>query len=492
MDTHQKWTLQDKYKPYEKWSKEYVQRLKTLVQSSQWRQNFHIQPETGLLNDPNGFSYYNGRWYLFYQAFPYGTVHGLKSWYKVVSKDLVHWENQGLAILPDTVYDSHGVYSGSALPVKDKLCIFYTGNVRDEQWNRSPYQLGAIMDDETITKLERPLIRQVPKGYTTHFRDPQVFPYNGVYYLIVGAQTVDMQGSILVYQSKDLESWKLLGPLNFIKEKMGYMVECPQIVGLKEKPILIFCPQGLSKEIVNYHTPQPNVFLLASDINFEELTFEKSTELRILDDGFDVYATQAIDAPDGRILCVSWLGVPENEYPVSKDGWTNCLSLVKELKVLGNNLYQYPVAEINNNKKLIEKKESVISGVTELYQLNKNSYELEISFKPNQQGFLYLFSDEKHSRYLTITIDSKKGVIEVDRSKVGIEKIEETISIRRSEIAASVPIKMNIFVDTSSFEIFINDGLRVISGLAFPEKEDTFIFFEAENGYLKNKLWTIQ
>jgi beta-fructofuranosidase len=35
----------------------------------------------GLLNDPNGFVWYNGRYYLFYQWFPFGAVHGMKHWF---------------------------------------------------------------------------------------------------------------------------------------------------------------------------------------------------------------------------------------------------------------------------------------------------------------------------------------------------------------------------------------------------------------------------
>ena len=73
------WTIEEKYLPYDQWSEEYVPQLRASVQDSKWRQTFHVQPETGLLNDPNGFSYHDGKWHLFYQAFPYGPVLGLKS-----------------------------------------------------------------------------------------------------------------------------------------------------------------------------------------------------------------------------------------------------------------------------------------------------------------------------------------------------------------------------------------------------------------------------
>ncbi|GAF41468.1 sucrose-6-phosphate hydrolase [Agrilactobacillus composti DSM 18527 = JCM 14202] len=43
-----------------------------------------------------------------------------------------------MKIYPDTKYESHGAYSGSALAVGSDLFLMYTGNVRDENWQRIP------------------------------------------------------------------------------------------------------------------------------------------------------------------------------------------------------------------------------------------------------------------------------------------------------------------------------------------------------------------
>lgn len=115
------WTQEARYRPYQEWSEDYVKDLERKVAASKWRLNYHVQPETGLLNDPNGFSYFNGKWHLFYQSFPFGATHGLKSWFHISSKDLIHWEAEGPALEPGSVYDSHGVYSGSAIAVEEKL-----------------------------------------------------------------------------------------------------------------------------------------------------------------------------------------------------------------------------------------------------------------------------------------------------------------------------------------------------------------------------------
>ncbi|MED0747440.1 sucrose-6-phosphate hydrolase, partial [Aeribacillus composti] len=105
------WTRKQRYRRIEEATKEELNALKEKVNNSIWRQKFHIQPVTGLLNDPNGFSYFNGEYHLFYQWFPLGPVHGLKYWYHTKSKDLVNWQNVGIGIKPNDYFDSHGAYS---------------------------------------------------------------------------------------------------------------------------------------------------------------------------------------------------------------------------------------------------------------------------------------------------------------------------------------------------------------------------------------------
>ena len=80
------WTREERYRTILEASDEEMSALKEKVDTCPYRQKFHIQPTTGLLNDPNGFAYFNGEYHLFYQWFPLGPVHGIKHWYHVSSK----------------------------------------------------------------------------------------------------------------------------------------------------------------------------------------------------------------------------------------------------------------------------------------------------------------------------------------------------------------------------------------------------------------------
>ena len=97
--------------------------------------------------------------------------------------------------------DSHGAYSGSAYQIGDKLFIFYTGNVRDENWIRDPRQIGAYGWIKTTKSKNRQGSYQKPTDVTEHFRDPQIFDYKGQFYAIIGAQNHNKQGFTQILQS---------------------------------------------------------------------------------------------------------------------------------------------------------------------------------------------------------------------------------------------------------------------------------------------------
>ncbi|GJM68664.1 hypothetical protein HMSSN036_08800 [Paenibacillus macerans] len=209
-----KMTREEKYRLIAQAKPGELAELRHKVNRCVWRQSYHIQPPTGLLNDPNGFSYYQGEYHLFYQWFPLGTDHGMKYWYHTKSADLAAWDSAGIGIEPGGPYDSHGAYSGSAIEKDGRLYLLYTGNTRDEAWNRHPYQCLAWMNESgLISKLGQPVISSVPPGYTDHFRDPKVWKSGDGYYCVFGAQREGRTGAAVLYQSRDLLHWEFKGEI---------------------------------------------------------------------------------------------------------------------------------------------------------------------------------------------------------------------------------------------------------------------------------------
>ena len=89
---------------------------------------FHISAPAGWINDPNGFSVYDGKIHLFYQYNPYQREWGPMHWGHSVTDDMVRWEQLPAAIAPDQEYDREGCFSGSALELSDgRHLLMYTG-----------------------------------------------------------------------------------------------------------------------------------------------------------------------------------------------------------------------------------------------------------------------------------------------------------------------------------------------------------------------------
>ena len=83
---------------------------------------YHFVSPENRLNDPNGLCYWQGRWHLFYQAYP--PEDPRQHWGHAVSDDLIHWEDLPLAIYPNPEYQ---VYSGSTLVEDDRVIAMYHG-----------------------------------------------------------------------------------------------------------------------------------------------------------------------------------------------------------------------------------------------------------------------------------------------------------------------------------------------------------------------------
>ena len=461
------WTTEKRYRRYEDWTQEELQQIKEKIAQSPWRASYHVEPRTGLLNDPNGFSYFNGKWVLFYQNFPFGAAHGLKSWVQLESDDLVHFTETGVRVLPDTALDSHGAYSGSAMQFGDQLFLFYTGNVRDENWVRHPYQIGALLDrDGQLTKLDKVLIEQ-PAEATDHFRDPQIFNYKGQYYAIVGGQNLEKEGYIKLYKAvdNDYTNWEAVGDLDFANDQTAYMMECPNLVFIEDQPVLLYCPQGLSKEVLDYDNIYPNMYKIGQAFDTEKAQMVKPGPIQNLDYGFECYATQAFNAPDGRALAVSWLGLPDVEYPSDRYDHQGVFSLVKELTLKDGLLYQYPVPAIKN----LRAHSQALGNLAH----TQNTYELELDLAADSQTELVLFADAE-KKGLRINFDLKDGLVSVDRSQAG-EAFATDFGTVRSAALANQDTQVNIFIDKSVFEIFINKGEKVFSGRVFPAEDQTGI-----------------
>lgn len=473
---------EQKYRLLEQASPEEITALTDLVNECPWRQTFHVQPIMGLLNDPNGFSFYEGEYHLFYQWFPLGTYHGMKYWYHTKSKDLAFWHNEGIAIVPKDPIDSHGAYSGSAIVKDNKLHLIYTGNTRDSKWNRRPYQCLAIMNEEGfINKQNTPLVDHVPEGYTDHFRDPKVWKDDDMYRFVIGAQREDLTGAAVVYESSDFKEWRYQGEIKTNLGHFGYMWECPDYFELEGKGVFIFSPQGLTPEQDRFQNIYQSGYLIGKPLDRKTLELDHG-EFEELDRGFDFYAPQTMVDEKGRRIMIAWMGQAEVAYPTDSHGWAHCLTIPRELKIRHGKLIQQPVPELQKLRGRSIVIQDMIENEVRTYEgVRGTTFEMVCEFSAVKAAAVGIVIRASQQEQTIIRYDKTNKKITLNRAESG-NLSDGTNNTIRSCRLDSENIKFHLFVDTSSVEVFINDGEEVFTSRIFPQSGSEEIRFFTEEG----------
>ncbi|MCM3586565.1 sucrose-6-phosphate hydrolase [Mesobacillus maritimus] len=451
------------------------------------RLQFHLMPPVGLLNDPNGLIHFNGVYHVFYQWNPFETAHGAKFWGHYTSYDLVNWQEQPPALAPSEWYEKNGCYSGSAVEADGKLILFYTGNVKNENNERETYQCMAVSTDGIHFEKKGPVV-YLPEGYTAHFRDPKVWKQNGIWYMVLGAQTESEDGQVVLYESNDLENWKFKGPiaggnLNGLG-KFGYMWECPDLFRLSGKDVLLISPQGIEAEKHRYQNLFQSGYFVGN-WNSEKNVYEHGAFVE-LDHGFDFYAPQTFEDAQGRRIMYAWMGLTDEHeayQPTIKNGWIHGLTLPRELALKGNKLYQKPVEELKQLRKSTDFNGQVSLENEKWSDLTGSISELAIDIQ------------QLNVKMLSITIrDNLKLIYHQDQGLLNLERKtfkDGTPETRSCELASLR--KLHIFIDTSSVEVFLNDGEEVMTARFFADPAEQKISVSA-NGQVEMFIekWSLQ
>lgn len=461
------------YKLMKELEEKAVKEKKEIVDKDYLRQKYHVQGIVGLINDPNGFSQFKGKYHMFYQWNPLGTDHKNKTWAHSVSDDLLHWERKDTALRPDTWYSKNGVYSGSGIVIDGKLYLFYTGNVKDAEGNRESYQCLAVSEDgENFERWEPSIINQ-PGGYTRHIRDPKIWEKDGKYYAVLGIQSEKLEGKTVLYSSENIKDWKFEGEIAGANtgglKDFGYMWECPDYFSLKDEKtgevvdLLVVSPQGLEPEGDLYNNKFQTGYFFGK-LNYEKPEFEISSKFVEIDRGNDFYAPQSMEDDKGRRLIVGWMGIPEEEdFPTVENEWIHCLTLPRELKLINGKLYQKPIAEMEAIRGEKIEFSSDVKGEVEVGE--GQTYEIIAKFKNISSDFgIKLRADEKNETVVKFDFEAKKLIL--DRSK-GRQTDKR---VRKVFLGDLDNLELRIFVDNSSVEVFVNGGEEVFSSRIFPEK----------------------
>lgn len=434
---------------------------KANVEADPHRQQFHLQPPVGWLNDPNGLCVYGGQYHAFFQYGPFDVTGGVKHWGHAVSKDLLHWEPLPVMLYPDEPFDCHGVYSGSALIEGTEMYLYYTGNVKYpgsydyiKQGRGHNVCLAVSHDGKTVASKQCLLYnKDYPAGLTCHVRDPKVFAYEGKYYMVLGARTLEDKGEVLVLESTDKLHWNHINTLT-TPEPFGYMWECPDLFCLDGQWYLAVSPQGIQCQ---------NIYGCGYFAVYGDWRAHCTLgEFHEMDAGFDYYAPQSFVDENGRRIQIGWMGMPDADYgnaPTVAHGWQHCFT-VPRLLTKGENgtLLQTPVPELDARRSaaaltLRNGEEASLSPCFDLTAAPAGDFVLTVA-----HGVELVYTEQDSTCVLQFTDPAQASGRTQRRTKL------------------SAPCRsVRVVGDRSSLEIFLNDGAAVFSTRYYPAAGDVAV-----------------
>lgn len=441
-----------------------IQLEKERVKQDLYRLHYHLMPPLGSLADPNGMCQIDDIYHIYYVHNPMACLTTERTacvWGHYSTKDFIHYKEEEYAIMPDTKWDKDGVYSGSSLYESGKLYVYYTGNVRyvgnyDYILDGREQNVMMVTSGDGTQFTDKCLLmmnQDYPDNMTKHVRDPQVFKEDH-YYMVLGARNRENKGLVLIYESQDKVHWNYVNQLT-TSQKFGFMWECPDLIAFNQKYILITCPQGIPQSRIYQNQHQCGYFEVEGDFRCDS----QLGPFELFDYGFDFYAARTFLTNDGKRILVGWMGMSEASYTQNmtySNGWTQAIAMPRLLTYKDHHIYQSPISQMKD----LRQSHIVLDATQDVYK-NGLCFEL-IMTNIDSQPLTIQFRHDCYLRY----VDS---ILILDMGTCGDGR-----GIRYLDL--DVLDKLHIFSDTSSLEIFINDGYYTMTTRIFSLDDQLIIY----------------
>lgn len=457
---------------------------------SQERPLFHVTPTVGWLNDPNGFSIYQGEYHLFYQYNPYDINWGSLHWGHVKSSDFIKWERLPASLAPDQEYDAQGVFSGSAVETPDgRHLLLYTGvQGENETLEYRQTQCIAYGDGRDYKKYEgNPVItvEGMPKGCSAvDFRDPKLWwdREEQCYYAVIGNRVSDGSGAVMLFSSQDGAKWEYVTILDRCENEYGKMWECPDFFELGDNAFLLVSPQEMRAKGLEFHNGN-DVICLVGEYDRKSHQFTRK-QVMAVDYGLDFYAPQSVETADGRRVMIGWMQCWESSrFHPEGAKWAGMLTIPRELSFMDGKLVQRPVRELlKYRRNPVLYKGILLEGHMELPEVSGRTLDMTVQIRPDteemyQSFTIYMAENEEYSSFLRY--DPCENTVCFDRTNSGFRY--NIVSVRKAPVQDHHgSLQIRIVMDRFSVEIFINQGEQVMSSCLYTPQEAAGISFESE------------
>lgn len=433
----------------------------------QFRPTYHHTPAYGWMNDPNGMFYKNGEWHLFYQYNPYGSQWENMHWRHSISKDLVNWEDRGIAIVPDGLGT---IFSGSCVVDNDNTAGFGKGAViafyTSAGENQTQSMAYSTDNGNTFTKYAgNPVITSnVPD-----FRDPKVFWHKETNrWIMILAAGQEMS----IYSSADLKEWKHESNFGHEYGNHGGVWECPDLMklpvrGTNENKWVLVCninPGGpFGGSATQYFVGQ---------FDGHKFTCESAPEVtKWMDYGKDHYAAVTFDnAPDNRRVIMGWMSNWQYANQVPTMQFRSANTIARDLDLFTDEGETY--IGVTPSKEITKRRSKTViknfSGKSKNFAVKDGAYEIVISSISSKKKPLTITLKNTKNEKVVMMYDPATGAFSMDRTNSGRCDFSDAFPTCTTAPVHGSMKTLRIFVDKCSIEVFEGDGKMAMSNLVFP------------------------
>lgn len=434
--------------------------------SQAMRPRFHGMPATAWTNECHGMTFSDGRFHLFFQKNANGPYMTRLHWGHISSPDLINWREERIAIAPGEPYDIKGCWSGAI--VSDDVL---TGGRPAAIYTAVDYAKATIClaspDDDALVSWTKsasnPLINGRPSGLSDDFRDPYFFRDGDNAYIIVGTSKDGRGAATLHKMDPATKRFSNDGSIFFSASdaaSQGTFWEMPNITPMPDgKWLFTVTPLGLSGGVrCLYWTGA-----IAADGTFRPDGAPASVELNSKE-GYGLLSPTLYNH-NGKILA---LGIVPDKLPSENNyslGWAHCYSLPREWSLgADGSLVQKPFEGLKamRSDKSVSLTGTDLSGVRELSPVSGRQVEIVADFVVGDSrcGFR-VFDDGAFAA--KIYYDPLAGDVVADFSALDRWVNDSRVydGVYRMKLprrpTAGENLKINVFVDGSVIDIFVND-----------------------------------
>ncbi|AOJ60276.1 levanase [Burkholderia thailandensis] len=481
----------------------------------QWRPALHYAPRRNWMNDPNGLVYDDGVYHLFYQYNPHGNFWGDMSWGHATSRDLVHWDEQPVAMTANAreeifsgsivadARNTSGLGSANAPP----LVALYTSVYKAGSGHAPGTQAQSLAYSLDHGKTWRPYARNpvlTLEPESQHFRDPKVTWYAPGGYWMMTAVVADAH-VVKLYRSGDLIHWDFLSDFT--------LPDVPHRGALWEMPELLPMPlDGDASRTKWVMIVNVNPWSIAGGSgamyfvgNFDGRTFTPDrvapanadpAQYAWLDHGADYYAAGTFaNAPGGRPIAIAWMSNWDYADRIPTTPWKGTMALPRELAMKtidGRPQLTFAPARsfdafARSRPAVRVSSLAVASSLRELgAEMRGDVQRITLTIEPRsarRAGLIVRRSADGRAG-VRIVYDTVARTLSVDRSVSGETNFSNAFSKRHIVALPLVngKLRLDVIVDRASVEVFDGNGRTVVTDLVFPSPADDRVAVFAEGG----------